>query len=444
MINLIDSYTTVITDEIDTPTLFIKASAYHLVSATLGRYFCCPALPKLAERPNVWLAVSSIPGRCRRSHLYYADTTVLTSVLKTHYKHKGIDSDKVEEHIDELRIEEGTAPGIADHITNAKHDGSFDIHGSEFGTIFKEMKNPTGTKVGVSSLLSKLYSGEGGAVYLSQRKGQFVRRIPYGLYTTMFIGLQEPWEYISPIMVRQGLMRRIVLIYIEKNQRYKDLLTLNPRTLTTDLQPIIDGLSEMMKKYDDIFTKSGGKKIVCTVHPDVWDKINALDKEVNDAVDNTPSNLNIVKQTFAEHLTKFSMIEAIIDNKIIPINGEPTLMVTPEHYKRAHDFFSLATSNYNSWVPKLGFKRQEITTHEEPLEYVYGIILRAGKKGIARTKLYKTTHMRMDELEPLLSTLMQRDDIQWFNDISTGGRKPTIYIAKILFTPKKFPTGQQV
>ena len=86
----IENYTNAITEEFDTPKLFARASAYHLISATLGQFFrCTHGAAKI--RPNVWLVISSIPGRIRRSTLSNRDSYVLEKAWKIYLKDEKIE-----------------------------------------------------------------------------------------------------------------------------------------------------------------------------------------------------------------------------------------------------------------------------------------------------------------------------------------------------------------
>ena len=66
--NLIDEYVDTVSPSLDAPEVFIKASAYHLVSNLLGRFCASASAPGLSGlRPNAWIIISSIQARGRRS-----------------------------------------------------------------------------------------------------------------------------------------------------------------------------------------------------------------------------------------------------------------------------------------------------------------------------------------------------------------------------------------
>jgi hypothetical protein len=435
----VDNYTNLIKNMYDIPEYFIRASAYHIISSTIGRFFRYRLLPGKG-RPNLFFIISGLPGRTRRSTLQDFDSILIESTLIKYYEKTiagFIDKNNQEkiEFIKSLRMMEGTPEGIIDHINQVrektKGTDCFDIYGPEFGAILKKMKD--GYEVGTSALLSMFYSGEGASMLLSQRRGNNNRYIPPNLYVTMFCGMQEPWEYISPIMIRQGLMRRIIVIFVPKNENYKPLLDDQRKNLNEQLLSLSEDLAKKMLYYHDIWIEQknqGFGYINCEFNPTVMDNINNFDKEMNLALDNLPTNLNIVKQTLGEHLTKLTMLESIAQGRTLQdFNGFRYLNVLEEDYKNANEYLTIATANYQEWIPRLGTRQDDIRTQEQPLELVYRIIAESGIEGITKSSLIHKTHMSINMLDPLTDTLIVSGDITSSAGESSGGRRPTIYRA---------------
>jgi len=156
--NIINEYTKLVMKTCDAPEIFIRASAYYIVSATLGEFFINRLVPKGSRRPNVWIVLSSIPGRTRRS-------TVQREAYDTFKAVVG------KENAKQMVIESGTPEGIMDAIEE-EPDSPYTIQSTEWGTVMGDMKRSDHYSHGVSSLLSKLYYGEGGRQSLSQRGGK--------------------------------------------------------------------------------------------------------------------------------------------------------------------------------------------------------------------------------------------------------------------------------
>lgn len=200
--NFIDRYTKDIADYTDAPDVFIRASAYFLTSSLLGRYFRCPYLPLIAK-PNVWFIISSIPGAMRRSTIQNLANYVYRKTYEKYLvEFEETSPEEAKEKVEGSLIEEGTVEGILDHINQTKLK-EYCIVSLEFGSVLKRM-SVRDYELGVSSIFSKMYYGEGGSMYLSQRGGKAgVRRLPEGLYVTMLAGMQEPKQYLTPDMIKQ-------------------------------------------------------------------------------------------------------------------------------------------------------------------------------------------------------------------------------------------------
>jgi len=158
----------------------------------------------------------------RRSTVLNLHLYTLKKVLFKYYRtiEPNASDDEIRTIVEDSIVEEGTPEGIVDH-TNATKLDAYHIASPEFGSVFQRMR-PDQYEFGYAASLSKLYYGEGGTQLLSQRKGGIgVRRLREGLYVTMFATMQEPRYYLTPELMRQGLLRRIILCYV-KPEELKD------------------------------------------------------------------------------------------------------------------------------------------------------------------------------------------------------------------------------
>lgn len=78
--DIIDEFKNVVIEYCDSPEVFIESAGYYLVSALLGRFYTCPSLPH--GNPNLWIVISSIPGRCRRSNVQNYTMKVYDKVMR--------------------------------------------------------------------------------------------------------------------------------------------------------------------------------------------------------------------------------------------------------------------------------------------------------------------------------------------------------------------------
>jgi len=385
-------------------------------------------------RPNTWFIISSIPGRTRRSTVANYMTYVYKSSLSRFYQER---RDDIENEIDartkvlDTIIEEGTPEGITDHI-NATKMPTYSIMSSEFGSVLSNMQNKDHEK-GVSTLLSKLYYGEGGSMMLSQRgkDARGKRYIPDGLYVTMFAGMQEPHYYLSPIMIRQGLLRRIVLVFCKPSdiKHWIKPIRLERQTIYGELKGLIDPIYERMLKYADLSEEYNDGLIDTIFQDKATDLINEFAQENDQKLKVEESNYNIYQQGFWEHVTKLSMVNAIARDNV---KGglRKSLLVTTEDVIKSRDFLVEATKYSGDIISNLSRIDSPIESAREPIERVFTIISEYGKSGIKQSDIYRKTNMTIRTLQPLLTTLEMQERIEMFSITGTQGRPARFYRVK--------------
>lgn len=433
MPNIMDEYIEKVGDNLDSPKVFIEASAYHIISSCLGRFFHCSQMPggKLGARPNIWILLSSIPGRTRRSTLteycQYVYKNALKGFFITRFK---MDVEKAEKNVFNTIIEEGTPEGIVDHIQTTELN-QYCIVSTEFGSVLQRM----GTKdyeLGVSTLYSKLYYGEAHSMMLSQ-KGKEARNryLKPGLYVNMFCGMQEATEYVTRTMSRQGLLRRLILIacYPEDIKRWHPPIDAYREKMYGYLWEVSEIITDFMNR---IVTKMGkyglssgfdtgfspGAEMVINKYAEKNDKMLTSKGGLTDA--------NIYMQSFWEHLAKLSMLEAIVNESFNEEEYPPRCWVKKEHVEKALDFLNRATQHNREIISSLGREEEKLITSTTPLERVLAVVESAGAIGIKRSELYRRCNMTSNKLQLYLETLTAREQIKAIRK-TVKGKTSTFY-----------------
>jgi len=450
MTDLIDEFVDIVTPYCDAPSGFIEAGGYYLISTLLGRYFRCTQMPQRG-RPNIWFILSSIPGRMRRSTIQHYTDHVYQRVMMGYYEKLNIAPNFIEEEentfteeekigvalkyreslIYDSMLEEGTPEGIMDKIEDADQD-MFTIVSTEMGSVFQRMRRRD-YQTGVSTLLSKLYYGEGGSIALSRRGGKKGgRTVPKGLYVTMFAGMQEPKWYLDNSMVRQGLLRRIIIIFVEPKDLNRWLPPMKGERdeIYGKLDDYADKLIDIMLNYHGIVAGYVPQMLDLFFNPKVMEKINARAKELDEALKEKTTNANIYRQSMWEHHAKLSMLRRIAENRLEELSGLKQVTVDEDNLSVAAEFIDPIFEKTEDIILSIGDEPQPIRTFEEPLERVWLIIAGGGKEGITRTDLYRESNMRADELDSLISTLIRSGRIVQMKGVSTGGKIPIRYAIK--------------
>ena len=436
MKDIIEEYIRIVEKYLDAPSTFIRASAYHVVSSLLGQYFWCPHIGSSQGglHPNTWFILSSIPGRTRRSTVAGYANKVYKDALITYHMNKEPEplnkSDATKLMFNTI-IEEGTPEGIMDHICMNKKINSYAIMSSEFGSVLTRMSTKE-SQVGVSSLLSKLYYGEGGIMLLSQRgkEARGRRFLPEGLYVTMLAGMQEPHYYLTPTMIRQGLLRRIMLIYTDPKDidRWQPPIETWRGNVDGDLKNFSNYIVEKMYEYVELAEQSQtGKETIQTLFvKDAYNFINNFAKKNDEELGERVTDYGIYKQGFWEQITKIAILHSISRDGIE--HGEH-LSVNINDVKKAYDFVISANKHSSEILSNLSRVDRPIESSYQPIERVYTVIENAGKEGISRSELYRKTNMTSRVLTELVSTLIAQERVE-FEKQETGGKPTILYRVK--------------
>lgn len=343
MIDIMEEYTQKLLKYTDAPEVFIRGAAYYLVSATLGEFFRNRLVPFGCQRPNIWIVLSSIPGRTRRSTVQRVTYNTFKEV--------------VGEGAEGMIIEDGTPEGIMDTIQEFPSD-SYTIQSTEFGAILRKMKRRDHA-IGISSLLSKLYYGEGGKQVLSQRGGKSgIRILPPGLFVTMFAGLQEPQHYFTPEMLYQGLLRRILVIYVKKSVRW--MPPIDDIREFFSCEEIVSALRERRGDLEEYCKEHGEVHVV--LYAEAEKMINDYAEQYDRDLDERGDDLSLYRQSLWEHLLKLATFNAMMGCEDTTAKNERILSVTLENVKKAKNFLTTISEGMEHVIDSLGSQEETVRT----------------------------------------------------------------------------------
>lgn len=457
MTNLIEEYINIIKEYTDSPKIFQQASGYFLTSTLLGQYFNIQWLHK--GRPNVWFILSSIPGRMRRSTIQDFNDCVLFTSLTEGYKQiqkandatrianpnapKLTEAERERKLKDEANtmymnsiIEDGSYEGIQDRIITGVESGvtNFSINSTEFGNTLKKITG-SGYRSGTDTLFSKLYSGERSIQSFSQRGRQnpelSTRYIPEGLYVTMFAGMQEPGQYLSEGLSRQGLLRRIMVAYVKPGDLSMDdwkspLREKNSEVYRRLREFSINNIVPLIVKYNKAVEENKGLLWV-DIETFVREKLENQARKIDKALTENVSDYDIYRQTYWEHLTKLSTLNAIAMDKTIGTGVDTMLMVDREAARPAFKFLKTMTKHTESMMEEIS-ARKVARKIDTTIDFIYTKIKNTGPKGISHSKLLTGTSLKTEKLGGYIITLVDAERIVVVSE-KTKGRPKTVYVA---------------
>lgn len=437
MKDIIDDYTHIVEDQTDAPEHFIRASGYHLVSNLLGRFYVITQGRWSNElRPNLWFLISSIPSRYRRSTIQRKHNKIYRNCVKDYlmevnYSNSEEAGDKAEEDAWTSVIESGSDEGITQKICDSDLD-NFAILSHEFGGVLNKMKNKTYAS-NLDTLFSKLYYGQGGKLdYIHSD-----RYLPNNQYVTMFAGMQEPERYMNENVVRQGLLRRILLSYIEPKEEHQKnwkepFIPFEEveREKTPELDKLGEKITEKMietNKFTRTNTAVRKKKkhfdfptpmIEIQMRPRVIKKLNKFSEKLEFQVLKEANNTNIYKQTLWEIMAKMTVVKGI---SRVGFHRSDNLVINQKDYKNSKKLFDKLTGEIDEILPRLGMSRQNMTSQEKAHQRIMDIVKKEGGH-VSSSTLLQSIKGNKSELVAPLETLIARDDLIFVKFVGVKGR----------------------
>ena len=440
--NLVNEYVKIISEYTDTPSVYKIASGYHIISHLFGRYFEMKNVK--CGKPNVWFLPASIPGRMRRSTIQKYDEITISKTLIEFYKKSGLNKKDAYKKWAMSIIEDGSPQGLCDAIIGGIKEQKlwhYDICSGEFGDVLRKISSKGGYSAGVDTLLSRLYYGERYIERLSQRNSKkgvsSTRFIPPNVYVTMFSCIQEPKFYLNETMSRQGLLRRIKLIYVKNTDLTMDNWSSPFKNdydnYKNDLEQFaINELLPKMIKFDKFFTMNQFKPLTVDLETSVRTTIEKIARRADKALILDDCDFNIHNQTTWEHLVKTTILEALANGDVHETKDFMACIGDENAYKRAKEFIDTVDKHTEGIMDEL--TTVEIKSkREKDLEKVLRNINRAGVDGISRKDLLNSLWgMTSDKLTPLLQTLDQAGRIYFTKTNRDGpGVKGERYFSKI-------------
>ena len=442
--NLIEEYASALSKYTDAPLLFVKASAYYLISTLCGAHVRCTWIPgRSGVMANEWFLISGLPLITRKSTVLTEITHIFEDVYREVLRRAtgdvlGYDEDilhtltSAEESntresaediiLKNMIMEVGTPEGIVDRITK-KHTVTFNrftMVSSEWGGIIEQMKKKD-YMAGYRSLLSKLYYGERYSMDRSSsseknKEALVVRQLPANYYVTALVGMQEPYLYFEPEDLIQGLLRRFVIIHCTPEEKEFHLPWLDPAR--ADKRRAIDKLrAAMIKRSTAYFSSDPNRRIEAIPTPEVYDAVNDLSKGAEKELKRDPSTTNLYKQSKFEHVFKLAMLNAIASSdpieRVIGISQSPYIMVNYDHFSSALSYYDeiLQKSELVIASIKSSIRDRPYISADGVLLMIQAHIRRGGANGVSVSKLLGTSRIFYTELKAAVITLMVSEKI---------------------------------
>ena len=414
---ILDDYISYVATLTDAPYPVIVASAYWLLSSTVGFWFEQKQVPSFgARRCNLFVILSGASGIVRKSTVMEYAEHVYRKAWTEFYNDINIDID-----VEDKFIEEFTVEGIADVVEELANSGVYDfvLTTDEFG-IWLQRTSSTHL-LGSKGLLSKLYYGKGYKQNLSRRDGKKgTRRIPSGLYWTMVAAMQEPEQYLTESDIKQGLFRRFFIVSVDKRdlREYKPPLTDEHKLLSDNLDKIAEKLKNIMLR---LYSFSGFDPIEVYFTKRVKDKINEYDRQNNEYVKRNYgliSNVGRYMTSAWEHVTKMTMLNAVADvdyfsGKVMNLRGIPTFIIDDDRFvELSINIFEPFKERVIDLIDRITFGKRQPNLPDIELvgEEIMSIINKNGGRITVRDLLKKLKTTKR-QIKDYVITLVEREEI---------------------------------
>lgn len=349
MSDFVTDFTSIVEEYTDSPKIFITASAYSVISCTLGPFY--NILNARNKKANLFIVLASPPGLGRRSEVMSFTNIVKETAITKYVELKGGKLD-CKHFISAASLESGTPQGLIDDIIAYKESGAFSflLTSPEFGNAILKT-NKINYRLGFESLLCKLWSGESHTDSLSRRgENKIPRYLPRGTYFGIYAGMQKAEHYLDRSMSNSGLLRRLLIASVKG----EDLNEWLP-PLGGDYSMIYEKLTKLGENIGEkMFSLSGMKNIELDSSAEEY-----LNRETffleKKARNDDENPYYLYKQTHWEHLLKIAANDAIS-------RGQEE--ITMLNINRAVPFVDEATKNIrgvleNLLVPELQSERQK-------------------------------------------------------------------------------------
>ncbi|MCJ7570298.1 MAG: hypothetical protein MUO82_00250 [Candidatus Thermoplasmatota archaeon] len=354
--------------EPDAPDIFLQSCSYHIISTILGQYF--EIYDSQITRPNLWFILSSIPGRTRRSTVARYNENIISSAFTKFYEeNENLTGRESYLKYSLSRIVDGSAEGIADAVMNGENEGinTFNVCNPEIGDVLRKISSGRSGAQGLDTLLSQLYYCESYHASFSQRvKNSQDRYFSAGKYVTMFSAMQEPQCYLNQGISRQGLLRRLQLIYVDAKDlsmdKWKSPFDDNLHSYQKQIDDYVENLLfPTMQKYYDAWKNfneilNDTRYIPIKIEDNVKKEVMEVAREIDKKIIEDDSDYNIYQQAKWENLIKMTAVSAIVRN---PLKGKEEVNVwsisaTYDNYQRAKSILLENGKHIEQILDKIG------------------------------------------------------------------------------------------
>lgn len=419
----------------DAPEIYLRAAAYFCVSFLFAQNVYC--LDSRVARNNEWIMLSGAPAITRKSTVINTIAVKFCkSVLESSIKRRfGVSDNEAKKIVDLMFFESGTTEGITDHLSITSDMPEIDRYAlvsTEYGVVLKSASK----KDYLSDLfmfLSKLYYGEGGNVVLSARGKKpedRIRRLPPDLYVCALVGLQDLHLYFDPITITQGFARRFIIVHASPGAKDRSHPPIDPTYRAVRLM-----FEKLSSKYDDMFDNynDSSSTVLVAFDSNAREQINRIwHKYESEYIENPNSSWLLYKQAAWEHLYKLSVLEAIsrIYDPPVDVSGTKVIDVTAKDAKSATKFIMLALESIRPVFAAIDAspRHGNLVLRSGELNYIREMIRSAGSSGISKSDLIKKSGLSVRQLDDLILTLMEAEEVFCYLYNSSGrGRKRFVF-----------------
>ncbi len=443
--NFIDKFVSVVSRMTDSPMLYVRAAAYFCTSVLFGLHITCP--DSRVERVNEWFLLSGAPGITRKSTILGISTKLCRSMIAEYLKYKFSISDRdAYKTADMMFFESGTTEGISDHLSVTCEMPEIDRYAfisAEYGSVLKSVI-AKGYLADLTTFLSKLYYGESTKVLLSHKgkksENEKVRYVPEGLYVCALIGIQDLHLYLDRMFVKQGFIRRFVIIHADPRNKDRRFPPVDPTVKVVKIlfDKLVPNFFDMFLNYNESGT------ILTVLDSDARDAINAFWDNCERYYFNNPEDsYTVYIQSMWEHLYKLSVLEAISRTPDPPSDAAGNRIVTieKEDVMRAINFIEGALRSVETQFAMIDAqpKYTELNVRAGELGLIKRLVYSSGQNGISKSDLLKNSGLTVRQLDELVITLLETGEIACYRcNAKQRGRK-----ALMFFNPSYTPQGQE-
>ena len=407
--NLIDEFIKTEEKYIDTTDLFIKGSAYWTISSTLGVFSDNIEAPDGARRPNIFLVLTSPPAG-RRSTIMSHSKDIHKEAWTNLMKDDGLRDDEIPEIIRSKYFRDFSIEGIVDGINETRPKNiyaDYNLAVGEFGAYISRTQQTKHLMPSIS-FLSDLYYGEDYIQSFSLKGKIGGRYLAKGVYFTIFGGTQKMSEYFDVRHIRQGFMRRLIIVPADNSDfnRYLPYLSIKRLGKKDDFSKLSEKISERMI---ELRNGSGTNKTLMRFDLKVQNEINKIDERMQKYARKKEENAYFISS--GEILTKLCSLTALanLDNDLEG-SGDKHIFIKHEHLEYVLPFFEDIMRRTKKIMEEiiLPSEKEKLTSYDKRKAR---IIKNIGDAENWVSNITNATGKTKDTLKDILNTLVDEREV---------------------------------